>query len=324
MKAYVVSKPGNAQVLELTTLDTPKSKKDWVLVKVKAFGLNRSELFTRQGHSGNAVPFPRVLGIECVGEVVVAPDSDLQQAQKVACVMGGMGRKYDGSYAEYTLIPRSQVLPVNTRLDWATFGAIPESYLTAYGSIMEEMEIKPGQNVLVRGGTSSVGMAAISILKDIGANIIATTRKTERTAALLKAGANYVVIDEGIISDKVKEIVPNGVDCILELVGSRKSLADSFNIVKNDGIICGTGILGNEWDFEMPERNKNIRYTSYATEKLETIVYTPILQKIINKVEAGKYHPNIYKVFDFEDVVEAHLTMEQNKAIGKIVIKLNH
>lgn len=324
MKAYVVSKPGNAQVLELTMLDTPKSKKDWVLVKVKAFGLNRSELFTRQGHSGNAVPFPRVLGIECVGEVVVAPDSDLQPAQKVACVMGGMGRKYDGSYAEYTLIPRSQVLPVNTRLNWVTFGAIPESYLTAYGSIMEEMEIKPGQNVLVRGGTSSVGMAAISILKDIGANIIATTRKTERTAALLKAGANYVVIDEGIISGKVKEIVPNGVDCILELVGSRKSLADSFNIVKNDGIICGTGILGNEWDFEMPERNKNIRYTSYATEKLETIVYTPILQKIINKVEAGKYHPNIYKVFDFEDVVEAHLTMEQNKAIGKIVIKLNH
>lgn len=324
MNAYVVSKAGKAQVLELTTINTPKPKKDWVLIKIKAFGLNRSELYTRQGHSGNAVSFPRVLGIECVGEVVEAPDSDLRHGQRVACVMGGMGRKYDGSYAEYTLIPRSQVMPVNTTLDWATFGAIPESYLTAYGSIMEEMEVKPGQNVLVRGGTSSVGMAAISILKDIGANIIATTRKAERTAALIKAGAKYVIIDDGIISWKVKEIVNNGVDCILELVGSRKSLADSFNTVKNDGIICGTGILGNEWDFELPEQNKNIRYTSYSTEKLETATYTPVLQEIINKVEAGKYHPNIYKVFDFEDVVEAHLTMQQNKAIGKIVIKLNH
>jgi len=324
MKAYVVSKPGNEKVLELKNIDTPKPIQDWVLIKVKAFGLNRSELYTRQGHSGSAVPFPRVLGIECVGEVVEAPGLDLQPGQKVACVMGGMGRKYNGSYAEYTVIPVTQVMPINTTLDWATFAAIPETYLTAYGSIMESMKVKSDQTVLVRGGTSSVGMAAISILKDIGAHIIATTRKTERTEALLKAGADYVIIDDGIIAEKVKEIVPNGVDSILELVGSRKSLADSFKLVKDDGIVCCTGILGNEWDFELPNRNKNIKYTSYSTEKLKATTHTPVLQKIINKVEAGKYQPNIYKVFDFEDVVEAHRTMEQNKAIGKIVISINH
>lgn len=324
MKAYVVSKPGNADVLELKNIDTPKPLKDRVLIKVQAFGLNRSELYTRQGYSGSAVPFPRVLGIECVGEVVEAPGSDLEQGQKVASVMGGMGRKYNGSYAEYALIPRTQVMPVNTTLDWVTFGALPETYFTAYGSIMENMEVKPGQTVLVRGGTSSVGMAAISILKDIGVHIIATTRKTERTEALLKAGADYVIIDDGIIAEKVKEMVPNGVDSILELVGSRTSLADSFNAVKGDGIVCCTGILGNEWDFELPNRNKNIKYTSYSTEKLEATMYTPVLQKIINKVELGQYHPNIYKIFDFEDVVEAHRTMEQNRAIGKIVISLNH
>ncbi|MFC2151712.1 zinc-binding dehydrogenase [Bacteroidota bacterium] len=324
MKAYIVSNPGKAEVLELKEIDIPKSLKDWVLIKVKAFGLNRSELYTRLGHSGDAVPFPRILGIECVGEVVEATDSDLKSGQKVACAMGHMGRKYDGSYAEYTLIPRSQVMPVDTNLDWETFGALPETYFTAYGSIMEDMNVKFGDQVLVRGGTSSVGMAAISILKDLGAKIIATTRKEQRKEMLLKAGANHVVIDYGVIAKKVKEIFPNGADSILELVGSRKSLEDSFQCAKEKGIVCNTGLLGNEWDFKLPELINGIKYSFHSTEKVETKIYTPILKEIIQKVECGIYNPNIYKVFDFNDLVEAHKTMEQNRAIGKIVIKVNH
>jgi NADPH:quinone reductase len=324
MKAFVVSKPGKPEALELKIKDIPKAKKDWVLIKIKAFGLNRSELYTRQGHSGDAVPFPRVLGIECVGEVIEAPESELQPGQKVACAMGGMGRKYDGSYTEYTLIPRSQVLPINTNLDWITFGAIPETFFTAYGSITEEMNVKANQNILVRGGTSSVGMAAISILNDLGANIIATTRKVERTEALLNAGANHVIIDDGKIAKKVKEIYPGGVDSILELVGSKNSLTDSMYALKNKGILCGTGMLGDEWGYELPKLPNGIKFTFHSTEKIETVKYTPILQEIINRVESGRYNPNISKIFEFEDIVEAHRYMEQNKAIGKIVIKVNH
>lgn len=323
MKAFVVTKPGEPESLELKNINIPKTKKDWLLIKIKAFGLNRSELYTRQGYSVDAVPFPRILGIECVGEIIEAPDSDLRAGQKVACVMGGMGRNYDGSYAEYTLIPRSQVLPVNTNLDWVTFGAIPETYFTAYGSITQEMNVKANQNILVRGGTSSVGMAAISILKDLRANIIATTRKVERTEALLNIGANHVIIDDGKIAEKVKEIYPDGVDSTLELVGSKNSLTDSMYALKNKGILCGTGMLGDEWGYELPKLPNGIKFTFHSTEKIETIKYTPILQEIINRVENGRYNPNIYKVFDFEDVIDAHKFMEQNKAIGKLVIKVN-
>ncbi len=324
MRAFVVSEPGKPEALELKNTDIPKAKKDWVLIKIKAFGLNRSELYTRQGHSGDAVPFPRILGIECVGEVVDVSGSGLQPEQKVACAMGGMGRKYDGSYAEYTLIPRSQVLPINTNLDWITFGAIPETFFTAYGSITEEMNVKANQNILVRGGTSSVGMAAISILKDMSANIIATTRKRERIQALIDAGANHVIIDDGEIAEKVKEICPGGVDSVLELIGSKNSLIDSMNALKNKGILCGTGLLGNEWGFELPELPNDIKFTFHSTEKIETVKYTPVLQEIINRIESGRYNPNISKIFDFEDIIEAHRCMEQNQAIGKIVIKVNH
>ena len=324
MKAYIVSNPGGAGVLELKEIEIPKAKKDWVLIKVKAFGLNRSELYTRQGHSGDAVPFPCVLGIECVGEVVEAPESDLEPGQKVACAMGQMGRKYNGSYAEYTLIPRSQVMSVETSLDWETFGALPESYFTAYGSVLEDMHVKPGDKVIVRGATSSVGMAAISILKDIGAEIIATTRKVERKEILLNAGANHIVIDTSEIAEKVKKIFPQGADSILELVGTKNTLTDSFNCLKKKGIVCNTGLLGNEWGFKIPDLINEIKYTFYSTEKIETTTYTHILKKIIKKVEEGVYNPNIFKVFDFMDLVEAHKTMEQNKAIGKMVIKIDH
>jgi len=323
MKAYVVSQPGNPESLKLKEIPIPVVKEGWVLIKVKAFGLNRSEMYTRQGHSGDAVPFPRVLGIECVGEVIETVNSDLKPGQKVACVMGGMGRKYDGSYAEYTLIPRSQVMPIETSLDWVSFAAIPETFFTAFGSITEDMKVQPKENVIVRGGTSAAGMAAISILKDIGAKIITTTRKEERVEKLKKAGADYVVIDKGQIAEEVKVIFPDGVDSVLELVGSKNSLKDSFNCVKPDGIVCGTGLLGNEWDFELPKLPNGIKYSSYSTEKLNAEAYTSVLQGIVKRVENGRYDPNIFKVFDFSEVVEAHKMMEESMASGKIVINVS-
>ncbi len=94
MRAIVVEKPGSPEVLQYREIPQPQPRSGWALIKVKAFGLNRSEMFTRQGHSGDAVKFPRVVGIECVGEVVAAPDTDLGVGQKVAAVMGGLGRDY--------------------------------------------------------------------------------------------------------------------------------------------------------------------------------------------------------------------------------------
>ncbi len=104
MKTAVTTKPGSPEVIELREKGIPAAQKGWVLIKIKAFGLNRSEIFTRQGDSPN-VKFPRVQGIECVGLVEEDASGKYKKGQQVAAIMGGMGRDFDGGYAEYTLVP---------------------------------------------------------------------------------------------------------------------------------------------------------------------------------------------------------------------------
>jgi len=130
MKAAVIREPGAPEVLAIEELPVPQPAPGWVLIRVKAFGLNRSELFTRQGHSPS-VHFPRVLGIEAVGVVEDVPGGEFEPGQTVATAMGGMGRTFDGSYAEYTAVPANQVQAITTSLDWDTFGALPEKSVTA-------------------------------------------------------------------------------------------------------------------------------------------------------------------------------------------------
>src|SRR5215510_7336780 len=134
MKAAVVSAAGGPEVLRLENRPIPTPKKGEVLIRVKAFGLNRSELFTRQGHSPS-VRFPRVLGIEAVGLVEEAPGGRLRPGDVVATAMGGMGREFDGGYAEFTCVPDRQVQVIRTRLDWPILGALPEMLQTAWGSL---------------------------------------------------------------------------------------------------------------------------------------------------------------------------------------------
>ncbi len=298
----------------------PAPRPGWVLIRVRAFGLNRSELFTRQGHSPN-VRFPRVLGIEAVGEVVEAPGSGLAPGDKVATAMGGMGRVFDGGYAEYTLVPASQVQKVETALDWATLGALPEMVQTAYGSLNKSLRLQAGQTLLIRGGTTSVGLTAAVLAKRLGATVIATTRKSEREAMLKANGADHVVIDDGQIADVVRDLIPTGVDAVLELIGTT-TLLDSLAATAQGGVVCMTGIVGNSWEFErfspMGAIPTAVSLTTYSGGA-EDFMATP-LQDFINMVESGGAKVPIGKVFNIDEIVEAHRTMEQNKAGGKIVM----
>ncbi len=219
MRAYRVTTPGGSDALRLCELPDPTPQLGHVVIEVRAFGINRSELYTRRGESGDAVTFPRVLGIECVGHVRAAPGSDLQPGTKVAAAMGGMGRTYDGGYAEMTKVPRSQVMPFVSELSWATLGALPETYYTAWASVFDELDLQSGQTLFVRGGTSSVGMAATRIAKHLGCTVVATTRREAKREALIRAGVDHIVIDNGRIASAVRELFPDGVDAALELVG---------------------------------------------------------------------------------------------------------
>ena len=229
MRAYVIRSPGGPEAFELQTVPDPVAREGWVLIDIRAFGLNRSEWFTRRGDSPS-VKFPRILGIECVGEVIDGGSTDLLPGTKVAAMMGGMGRAFDGSYAEKTLVPRENVFAVPNSLPWTVFAGLPEMLQTANGSLRQGLELEEGGTLLIRGGTSSIGLATLALAKDMGAEVISTTRSARKESLLRQAGADDVVIDEGTIADRI----PKKVDCLLELIGAT-TLLDSLRCVRRGG-----------------------------------------------------------------------------------------
>jgi NADPH:quinone reductase-like Zn-dependent oxidoreductase len=219
MRAVVLDAPGPPEALQIRELAIPEPQPGRVLIEVKAFGLNRSELHTRLGLA-EGVTFPRVLGIEAVGIVVDAPGGEFEPGQQVAALMGGMGRAYDGGYAQYTCVPATQVVPFSSSLEWAVLGAVPEMLQTAYGSLTVGLDATPGQSLLIRGGTSSVGMATAILAKDRGLTVLSTTRRADRVAALSAIGVDHPIVDDGAIASTVRRVIPGGVDVALELVGT--------------------------------------------------------------------------------------------------------
>lgn len=326
MVAVVVSQAGGPEVLTLTDIPKPQPRTGWILIQIKAFGLNRSEMFTRKGDSGDAVSFPRVLGIECVGIVEDNGGTDIPVGSKVAAMMGEMGRTYDGGYAEFTLVPRDFVHPVDTQLPWEQFAALPETFVTAWGSLHEALQVKAGDTLLIRGGTSSIGMAATTIAKHAGLQVIATTRNEIKKQALLDNGVDEVIIDTGEIAPTLRKNHPEGVDHVLELVGT-VVLFDSLNCLKRQGTLCFTGILGNAWTlpnfspFDLPS---TVKLTTYASEEVKAGMYTEALQEAVRLAEQGVYRINLDRVFSLREIVQSHEYMESNKAKGKLVVLVNH
>jgi NADPH:quinone reductase len=325
MRAIVIEKYGEADVLAIRQRPDPEPRPGEVVVAVKAFGLNRAEIYMRKGAWGDVA---EISGIECVGIVAADPSGRLKSGQKVAALMGGMGRNIDGSYAEFTRVPAANVVPLETGLSWADLAAIPESYATAWTCLTDNLALAAGQTVVIRGGTSALGQAAINIAAEAGARVLATTRNPERAAALDALGAREVLIEGGgLLAPRLRERHPAGSDGVLDLLGN-STILDSLAMLRRGGRACLAGFLaggaplaGFDPLFQVPSgRQLSVFASAFTYGGREYPLSEIPLQTIVERVEAGIYKAKPAQVFSFEEIRDAHRLMEANAANGKIVV----
>jgi len=322
MKAIVISSHGGPEVLTVAELPDPVPAAGEVLISVRAFGLNHAEAYMRGGAFGEVA---KVTGIECAGAVVADPSGRLAAGTKVVAILGGMGRTRNGSYAELVTVPAGNVVEVSTSLPWTDLVALPEVYATAWAGLRQNLDLHPGQTVLIRGATSALGQAAVNVAAELGAAVIATTRRPDRAALLERIGAKTVLIDDGRLADQQAGVV----DCVLDLVGN-SVLRDSLRIVRSRGRVCQLGFLGGlepVADFNpIADMPSGVQFSFYASAFVLGTSDFPLaeipLTEMIAKAENGRYQAKPARVFGFDDIVEAHRVMESGLAGGKMTVSV--
>src|SRR5215471_1356584 len=226
MRAILRTEFGGPEVLVIREIPEPEPKDGHVVIEVKAFGLNHAELHMRKGEWAEIAD---VSGIECVGVVKSCPGGEFPPGTRVAALMGGLGRTINGSYAEYTRAPVTNVAPIESDLPWEDLAAIPESYATAWTCLFRNLELVKGQTLVIRGGMSSFGQAALNMAVNAGAEVIATTRKGDHFEKLHSLGARRVECEGPDLSRRIAE--RKRIDAVLDLVGN-STILDSLAMLR--------------------------------------------------------------------------------------------
>jgi NADPH:quinone reductase-like Zn-dependent oxidoreductase len=315
MKAVVLTGVTPAEKIGLSEIQIPKVRPGWVLVKVKAFGLNHSEQILRLSEiQSSVIQKPIIPGIECAGEIVDPSDSSFSIGQKVVALMGGMGRSFNGSYAEYVLLPIHLVFGVDCRFTWEELAATPETYFTAWGSLFDCLQLKPEDILLIRGATCALGYAAIQLAKALGCFVIATTHKVEKMKFL--SAADRSVLDDGLLTGKL-----HGITKVLDLIGP-KYLKDSLRAVEKGGLVCSTGILGGVYTLNGFDPIKDIPNGVYLTGFFSNYPTCKSINELFRFLNEKHLTPVVGKTFAFSDIADAIKAQDLGTVNGKIVVKM--
>lgn len=323
MRAIVRDGFGGVEHLVIKEIPDPEPKPGHAVIEVKAFGINHAEMHMRKGEWAEAAP---VSGIECVGVVKSCPGGEFAAGAKVAALMGGLGRSINGSYAEYTRAPVTNVASIESDLPWEELAAIPESYATAWTCLFRNLELVKGQKLVIRGGMSSFGQAALNMSVNAGAEVIATTRKGDGREKLESLGARRGELESPDLSSRISE--RKQIDAVLDLVGN-STILDSLAMLRRGGRACLAGFLGGLApvpDFNpLLQMSSGVHFSFFGSFVFGTPGF-PLsdvpLQAIASDVAAGRYKAKPSRVFRFDEIREAHKVMESGQAGGKMVVRV--
>ncbi|OCK90426.1 alcohol dehydrogenase zinc-binding domain protein [Cenococcum geophilum 1.58] len=323
MKAIIIEHFGGPDSLVIKDVPTPEPEDGYVVIQIKAFGVNHAEMHMRRGEWAESMP---IIGIECVGLVVACPGGEFAPGMSVAALMGGLGRTINGSYAQFTRAPVSNVVALGdavAALSWAQLAAIPESYATAWTCLFRNLELRAGQTLLIRGATSAFGKAAVNLAVQAGAQVSATTRKQERFDDLKGLGVKEALLEGPNLSARLDG---RKFDAVLELVGN-STLLDSLMLVRRGGRLCLAGFLGGLApiaDFNpLLQMASGVHFSFFGSFVFGTPEF-PLsdvpLHSIVKMVAEKKFGAEPARVFKFEKISDAHQVMEANEANGKMVV----
>ena len=324
MKAIVITRPGGPEVLQVQDRPQPLPRTHEVLIKVSAAGVNRPDVAQRKGHYPPPPGIsPDIPGMEIAGTIVeIGKECKRWKiGDRICALVSG------GGYAEYCAVPEGQCLPVPHNLSFAEGASLPETFFTVWSNVFERGELKPGESLLVHGGSSGIGVAAIQLATTLGATVYVTAGNEEKCSFCEKLGAtkaiNYKVEK---FRDVIKELTRNkGVNVILDMIGGDYT-PDNLDILAEDGrLVLINFMKGEETTVKLgPIMRKRLTLTGSTLRVRDTAFKTALASRLELNVWplliAGKVKPIVYRTFPLEQAGEAHWLMESSAHIGKLIL----
>lgn len=318
MRAAVIYECGGPEVLRVIRVKKPIPLPGEVLIRVRAFGITRIDLY-RRSHDEPSLRFPRILGMDAVGEVEIAPGGEYAVGSIVATVRELRPDEWAGTYVEYLRVPVTRVALLKTSLSWTVLGAMPMTFQAACGSLAA-LQVKPGEDILIRGGTTSVGLAATAMARYLGVYVAATSRYPMQSGLPGPGTASSWIEDCGIIAPLVAKCFPGKFDKVLDLVGYT-TLIDSMNCVREGGIACLAGTVGGFDNVPdviwIPAGVSLKRFWGGWDRSMQTE-----FQSITDCVADGRISVPVGPSFPLEKIADAHRFMEKGYGWGRVVITL--
>ncbi len=325
MQIITLKNFGSPDVLELGDSPIPAPKSGEVLIRVHAAGINRPDILQRQGLYPAPADASPILGLEVAGEIAeIGKDvTDWKIGDKVCALVNG------GGYAEYAVSPAAQCLPIPDGFSFTQAAALPETFFTVWHNLFQRAQLKPGETLLIHGGTSGIGTTAIQLAIAFGIKVFATAGSAEKCQAIKSLGAvaiNYR--EQDFVAEMKTQTQGQGANVILDMVGG-DYIQRNFSAAAKDGRIVNIAFLnGSKIELDlMPVMLKRLTFTGSTLRAQSPQIKANIAQELKKQVwpllSQQKIKPIIDSVFPFSEVAKAHERMESSQHIGKIILDLN-